>query len=86
MEILQIIIKTILSYVVLIISLRIMGKREIGQLNLFDLIILLSLADIMIIGIENYDDNWLFVLIPVILLTFLQKLVSIVLLSFTIQI
>ena len=36
MEILQIIIKTILSYVVLIISLRIMGKREIGQLSLFD--------------------------------------------------
>lgn len=81
MEILQIIIRTILSYVVLIISLRIMGKREIGQLNLFDLIILLSLADIMIIGIENYDDNWLFVLIPVILLTFLQKLVSIILLK-----
>lgn len=81
MEILQIIFKTILSYVVLIISLRIMGKREIGQLNLFDLIILLSLADIMIIGIENYNDNWLYVLIPVILLTFLQKIVSVILLK-----
>ena len=34
-----------------------MGKREIGQLSLFDLIILLSIADIMIIGIENYELN-----------------------------
>ena len=81
MDFLIIITRTILSYVILIITLRIMGKREIGQLNLFDLIILLSLADIMIIGIENYKDSWLYVLIPVFLLTFLQKIVSIIILK-----
>ncbi len=83
MDILQICFRTIISYVVLVISLRVMGKREIGQLNLFDLIILLSIADIMIIGIENYQDNWLNSLVPVIMLTVLQKIVAFLLLKFT---
>lgn len=81
MEIIQISIRTILSYFILVISLRIMGKREIGQLNLFDLIILLSIADIMIIGIENYKDNWLLSLVPVILLTLIQKIVAFILMK-----
>lgn len=81
MDILQISIRTILSYFILVFSLRIMGKREIGQLNLFDLIILLSIADIMIIGIENFDENWLLSLVPVGLLTLLQKIISFLLLK-----
>lgn len=81
MEILQISIRTILSYFILVFSLRIMGKKEIGQLNLFDLIILLSIADIMIIGIENYNENWLLSLVPVCLLTLLQKIISFLLLK-----
>ena len=49
----QILIRTCAGYFILLLMLKIMGKREIGQLSLFDLIILLSIADIMIIGIEN---------------------------------
>ena len=81
MDILQISIRTVLSYFILVFCLRIMGKREIGQLSLFDLIILLSIADIMIIGIENYNDNWMLSLVPVLILTLLQKLVSLLLLK-----
>lgn len=58
-----------------------MGKREIGQLNLFDLIILLSIADVMVISIENYETNFFNILLPVIILTFLQKIAAYVLLK-----
>ena len=40
MELLTIIYKTFIGYFTLIIVMRFMGKREIGQLNLFDLVIL----------------------------------------------
>ena len=81
MDFLIIIIRTFLSYSILVLSLRIMGKREIGQLSLFDLIILLSIADIIVIGIQNFHDNYLYVLIPVIVLTTLQKLVAFIMLK-----
>lgn len=82
MDYLIILVKTILSYGILVLSLRIMGKREIGQLSLFDLIILLSIADIMVVGIEKYDENFLFVVFPVFIMTLLQKFVSFLSLKF----
>lgn len=81
MDYLIISIRTIVSYAILIIALRFMGKREIGQLNLFDLIILLSIADVMVISIENYETNFFNILLPVIILTFLQKIAAYVLLK-----
>ena len=81
MDILLISIRTVLSYFILVFCLRIMGKREIGQLSLFDLIILLSIADIMIIGIENYKEDWFLSLVPVLILTLLQKMVSLLLMK-----
>lgn len=77
----QILIRTCAGYFILLLMLKIMGKREIGQLSLFDLIILLSIADIMIIGIENYNLNYWYVVLPIILLTFLQKLIAYVILK-----
>ena len=38
-------IRTAIIYVVLIAGLRIAGKREVGQLSIFDLIVLLVIAD-----------------------------------------
>jgi len=50
------IVRPILVYVFLVFLLRIFGKRELAQLNPFDLVVLLSLANTVqnaIIG----DDN-----------------------------
>ncbi len=75
-DILLITLRTILGYIVLIVMLKIMGKREIGQLSLFDLLILLSIADIMVIGIENFDASVWYVLVPIISLTIIQKILA----------
>src|SRR3954452_11763812 len=50
------IIRPILVYVFLVIALRVFGKRELAQLNPFDLVVLLSLSNTVqnaIIGNDN---------------------------------
>ena len=83
MDLLQLLLRTLSGYFILVLMLKIMGKREIGQLSLFDLIIFLSIADIMVIGVDNYDLNYWYVILPIILLTFLQKLIAFLILKFT---
>lgn len=62
-------------YIILIFVLRILGKREVGQLSIFDLVVLLIIADIASLGIG--DDN---LLVPsffcIFILVVLQKLIS----------
>ena len=81
-EILTIILRTILCFVLLVTSMKIMGKREIGQLSLFDFLIILIIADIIIIGIECYDESLLLFVIPLVILVFFQKLIAIIDLKF----
>src|SRR5882672_8367536 len=55
-SILEKIIRPILVYFFLIISLRLAGKRELAQLNPFDLVVLLTLSNTVqnaIIGADN---------------------------------
>ena len=58
--------------------MKIMGKREIGQLSLFDFLIILIIADVIIIGIENYSKSVLIFLIPLFILVFSQKIIAII--------
>lgn len=81
MELLTIIIKTGIGYLTLILIMRFMGKREIGQLNLFDLVILLTIVDLLVVGIENYDKSFLLWIVPIILLGIIQKVIAILLLK-----
>lgn len=42
---LEIIVRTVLVYLVILIGLRLAGKREIGQMTVFDLVVLLLIAN-----------------------------------------
>lgn len=81
-DILIIIERTFIGYFLLIVLMRIMGKREIGELGVFDAIILMSLGNMTILGIENYDQNYLYWIIPIIILTIIQKVISFITLKF----
>ncbi len=76
MEILNILLKTCIGYITLILLMRFMGKREIGQLNLFDLVILLTIVDLLVVGIEHFDENFFIWLAPITLLGIIQKLLA----------
>ena len=56
LPILEKIVRPILVYLALVVLLRIFGKRELAQLNPFDLVVLLSLSNTVqnaIIGNDN---------------------------------
>ncbi len=74
---LWIVTKVLIIYFSLIIIFRLLGKREVGELSIFDLIILLIIADVASLGIDN-EEFFLPSLICLIVLVILQKLLSII--------
>ncbi len=70
-----IIIKTFFIYLLVAFIFRMMGKREVGQLGTFDLVVFILIAELVAMSIEH-ESNFLFNLIPVIVLVILQILIS----------
>ncbi len=75
MEYLTVIFKTIIIYFLVALIFRIMGKREVGQLGTFDLVVFILIAELVAISIEN-KNNFFLNLIPVLILVFLQVVIS----------
>lgn len=71
-----IIFKTILLYFFIIIVYRIMGKKEVGQLSIIDLIVSILIAELAAISIENYDSSILTSIIPILCLVVIEILFS----------
>ena len=77
----NLIVKTLIVYFLIIITLRFMGKREIGQLGLFDFVVLLLIADVSSMAIDDrisfLDFEFLKKLLPIFTLALIQKLLAI---------
>lgn len=72
MNLITALIRTIFFYFFIMISYRIMGKREIAELGVIDLIVSILIANIVAISIENLDHNILESVIPIIILVLLE--------------
>lgn len=68
--------RSIFFYILIIAVYKIMGKREIGELSVIDLIVSLFIAELVAISIENYKDSMLVAIIPIIILVVLQLITS----------
>ena len=71
-EILAVVFRTIFFYFFIILLYRIMGKREIGQLGIIDLIVSILMAELVAISIENIDKSLWQTIIPLTLLGILE--------------
>lgn len=69
---LDIIIKTTILYIFIIIVYRIMGKKEVGQLGIVDLIVSILIAELAAISIEQSDSSVLISIVPILVLVFIQ--------------
>ena len=67
-----IIYRTVLFYIILIIVFKLMGKREIGQLSLLDLIISVMIAEVAALAIDNLERPIMEVVIGMALLGLMQ--------------
>lgn len=72
MELLIVVLKTIFFYFFILIIYRIMGKREIGQLSIQDLVVSILIAEMVAISIENKTDPLAYTVFPIIVLVLLE--------------
>lgn len=77
-----IILRTLIGFFTFFILLRFMGKREVGQLSLFDLIIILSIADLMVLGIDGFDQDLFYSIIPMLIVALIQRIIAFLSLKF----
>lgn len=75
MNILIIIFRTIFIYFFVAVIFRILGKREVGQLGTFDLVVFLLIAELIAIALDM-KENFFLNLLPVIVLALIQILIS----------
>ncbi|MCD1258244.1 DUF421 domain-containing protein [Paenibacillus athensensis] len=76
MDILTIFFRTVLVYFVVFLMLRIMGKREIGKLSLFDLVISIMIAEIAVFVLEDSNKPLTDGLVPMLTLVLIQVLMA----------
>lgn len=79
---LTILYRTVLIYLVLYLIMRLMGKRQIGELEVTDLVTTLLLSEIASLPITNRELPVSHALIPMITLLFLEIFFSVVLIRF----
>lgn len=72
----NIIIKTFILYFFIVICYRIMGKKEVGQLSIIDLIVSILIAELAAMSIEETNRSILISVIPIALLVIIQVSLS----------
>ena len=75
-------IRSIILYVAVLISLRVMGKGEIAEMNCFDLVITLLIVEVASTPMENNDIPLLYGIASLIGLVFIQTVISVISLKF----
>ncbi|MEC0247731.1 DUF421 domain-containing protein [Paenibacillus chitinolyticus] len=76
MELLTIFLRTVMIYFVVFVMLRIMGKREIGKLSVFDLVISIMIAEIAVFVLEDIRMPMANGMVPMITLVLIQLLMA----------
>lgn len=68
------IIRTIFFYLFVTFAYRIMGKREVGQLGIIDLIVSIMIAELVALSIEKTNQSILLTLVPITVLVLIEIL------------
>ena len=72
----SLIFKTIFMYFFVIFAYRLMGKKEVGQLSIIDLIVSILIAELVALSIESKNNDILISVIPILVLVGVQIFVS----------
>lgn len=68
--------RTVLLYVLIVIILRIMGKREVGELGVIDIVVFVIMAEVAAFALDSPDQKILQSIVPMIILLIIQLLSS----------
>lgn len=76
LQIMSIIFRTVFFYFFIIFLYRIMGKREVGELGIIDLIVSILMAELVAISIENLGQSLWLTILPLLVLGLLEVLLA----------
>ena len=76
MQLFNVMFRTLFFYFFITLAYRIMGKREVGQLGIIDLIVSILIAELVAISIENINDSIILTIAPIVLLVILELLLA----------
>ncbi|MBM7644695.1 uncharacterized membrane protein YcaP (DUF421 family) [Scopulibacillus daqui] len=71
-----VILRTIFLYIVILITFRMMGKREFGKLSIVDFVVFIMIAELAVISIEDPNKPLLIMICPIFILTLIQMFLS----------
>lgn len=80
-EMLKVIMRTILMYVFVTISVRLMGKRQIGDMQPTELVVTLLISEIAAIPLQDISQPISIGLVAIFMLVFLEILASVIILK-----
>ena len=73
---LGIILRTLFMYFFIIFAYRLMGKKEVGQLSIIDLIVSILIAELVALSIEGKENSILMSVVPIMVLVGVQIFIS----------
>ncbi|MBT2656799.1 DUF421 domain-containing protein [Bacillus sp. ISL-18] len=76
-EYVSIMFRTILFYILILIIFRMMGKREIGELSILDLVVFIMIGEMAVVAIENHHSPLLHTMVPMLVLMAIQIIMAI---------
>lgn len=76
MDYIKIIFRMSFFYFFILIIYRMMGKREVGQLGIIDLIVSILIAELVVVSVEDLNISILYSLVPVMCLVVLQMILA----------
>lgn len=71
-----VIVRTIFLYFVILLTFRLMGKREIGRLSVVDFVVNIMIAELCVLAIEQPKAPMIRTIIPIVLLLSIQVLMA----------
>ena len=77
-EIFQIIYKNILCYFFILFCLKIMGKREIGEISAFDIVVFFIISELFSLSLNEPEHSILRSIIPVSIIVLLQLVTALI--------
>lgn len=68
--------RTVLLYILIVIILRLMGKREVGELGVIDVVVFVIMAEVAAFALESPDQKLIQSIIPMLILLIIQVVSS----------
>ena len=76
MDILIVLFRTLLFYLIITLVYRFMGKREVGELSIMDLIVSILIAELAAMSIDKYKSSLFITIIPICALVIVQIMIA----------